>query len=117
MKSGFVSLIGRPNVSKSTLVNAIVGHKVAITTSKPQTTRNIIQGIYNDQDSQIVLMDTPGIHKPTHKLGNYLNKQAYYSIDDTDVVLVLMSADEAISTGDKFVIERVKKIDKPVILV
>ena len=82
MRSGFVSLIGRPNVGKSTLMNSIVGRKVAITSSKPQTTRNIIQGIYNDEETQIVFVDTPGIHKPNHKLGSYLNEQAYFSIND-----------------------------------
>lgn len=117
MKSGFVGLIGRPNVGKSTLVNSIVGKKVAITTSKPQTTRNIIEGIYNDNDSQIVLMDTPGIHKPNHRLGQYLNKQAYYSINDVDVILMLVSGDEELGTGDKFVIDKFKDINKPVILV
>ena len=76
MKSGLIGLVGRPNVGKSTLVNSIVGRKVAIVSNKPQTTRNLIQGIYNDEDSQIVLMDTPGIHKPNHKLGDYLNKEA-----------------------------------------
>ena len=75
MKSGFVSFIGRPNVGKSTLLNSILNKKVVITSNKPQTTRNLIQGIYNDEDSQIVFVDTPGIHKPTHKLGNYLNKE------------------------------------------
>ena len=84
MKSGFVSLVGRPNVGKSTLLNSIVGHKVAITSNKPQTTRNIIEGIYNDSEAQIIFVDTPGIHKPTHKLGKVLNRQAYYSIDDVD---------------------------------
>ncbi len=77
MKSGFVGLIGRPNVGKSTLMNKIIGAKVAITTDKPQTTRNIIQGIYNDSETQIVFVDTPGIHKPNHKLGKYLNREAY----------------------------------------
>ena len=89
MKSGFVSLIGRPNVGKSTLVNQIIGKKVAIISSKPQTTRNIIKGIYNDDDSQIVFIDTPGIHKPNNKLGNVLNKQAYYGINDADILLFL----------------------------
>ena len=74
MKSGFVGLIGRPNVGKSTLINNIIGTKIAIISNKPQTTRNIIQGIYNDEESQIVFVDTPGTHKPNHKLGQYLNK-------------------------------------------
>lgn len=117
MKSGFVGLIGRPNVGKSTLVNSIVGKKVAITTSKPQTTRNIIQGIYNDDETQIVLVDTPGIHKPNHKLGTYLNKQAYYSINDVDIILMLVDGSESLGGGDKFVIEKLANIDKPVILV
>ena len=117
MKSGFVGLIGRPNVGKSTLVNSIVGKKVAITTSKPQTTRNIIEGIYNDSDTQIVLMDTPGIHKPNHKLGNYLNKQAYYSINDVDIILFLVDGSQDLGKGDKFVIEKLENINKPVILV
>lgn len=117
MKSGFVSLIGRPNVGKSTLLNEMVGSKIAITSSKPQTTRNIIQGIYNDSESQIVFVDTPGIHKPTHKLGTILNKQAYYSIDDVDVILFLVDASESLGPGDRYVIERFQTIEKPVILV
>ena len=117
MKSGFVSLIGRPNVGKSTLLNSIVGKKVAITSDKPQTTRNIIQGIYNEEDTQIVFVDTPGIHKPNHKLGKYLNKQAYYSIDDVDIVLMLVDASQPLGPGDKFIIERLQKVDKPVILI
>ena len=117
MKSGFVSLIGRPNVGKSTLLNSIIGKKVAITSSKPQTTRNIIQGIYNEDDAQIVFVDTPGIHKPNHKLGTYLNRQAYYSIDDVDVILFLVDVSQKLGTGDKFVIERFKNADKPVILI
>ena len=117
MKSGLIGLIGRPNVGKSTLVNSIVGRKVAIVSDKPQTTRNLIQGIYNDSDTQIVLMDTPGIHKPNHKLGDYLNKEAYYTMEDVDALLLLLPANEAIGGGDKFIIERIKKLNKPVILV
>ena len=117
MKSGFVSLIGRPNVGKATLLNSIVGKKVAITSDKPQTTRNIIQGIYNEEDTQIVFVDTPGIHKPNHKLGKYLNKQAYYSIDDVDIVLMLVDASQPLGPGDKFIIERLQNVDKPVILI
>ncbi|MCI8446264.1 MAG: GTPase Era [Bacilli bacterium] len=117
MKSGFVSLIGRPNVGKSTLLNEIVGSKVAITSPKPQTTRNIIQGIYNDAESQIVFVDTPGIHKPNNKLGQVLNRQAYYSIDDVDIILLLVDASENLGPGDKYIIERLKEINKPVILI
>ena len=117
MKSGFVGLIGRPNVGKSTLVNSIIGKKVAITSSKPQTTRNIIHGIYTDTDTQIVFVDTPGIHKPNHKLGKYLNKQAYYSIDDVDVILMLVDVSTGLGKGDKFILERLKDIKKPVILI
>lgn len=117
MKSGLIGLVGRPNVGKSTLVNSIVGRKVAIVSNKPQTTRNLIQGIYNDEDSQIVLMDTPGIHKPNHKLGDYLNKEAYYSINDVDAVMFLVPANEEIGGGDKFIIEKLKEANKPVILV
>lgn len=117
MRSGFVGLIGRPNVGKSTLVNSIVGKKVAITSNKPQTTRNIIHGIYTDNDSQIVFVDTPGIHKPNHKLGKYLNKQAYYSIDDVDVILMLVDASMGLGKGDRFILEKLKDISKPVILV
>ena len=117
MKSGFVTLVGRPNVGKSTLLNSIIGKKVAITSSKPQTTRNMINGIYNDSESQIVFVDTPGIHKPSHKLGKYLNKQAYYSINDVDIILFLVDASMPLGSGDKYIIERFKSLSKPVILI
>ena len=117
MKSGFVGIIGRPNVGKSTLINSIVGHKVAITSSKPQTTRNIIQGIYNEDKIQMVFVDTPGIHKPVNKLGKTLNKQAYYSIDDTDIILFIVDAFEGLGKGDIYILDKLKEIDKPVILV
>ncbi len=117
MRSGFVSLVGRPNVGKSTLLNQIIGKKVAITSSKPQTTRNMIQGIYNEPDIQIVFVDTPGIHKPSHKLGSYLNRQAYYSIDDVDVILFLVDASETFGKGNQYIIDKLKETDKPVILV
>jgi GTPase len=117
MKSGFVSIVGRPNVGKSTLINSIIGKKIAITSDKPQTTRNIIQGIYNEDDTQIVFVDTPGIHKPRHKLGKALNRQAYYSISDVDVILFMVDAKEALGPGDKYVMEKLKEETKPVILI
>lgn len=117
MRSGFVSLIGRPNVGKSTLLNSIIGKKIAITSDKPQTTRNIIEGIYNEDEVQMVFVDTPGIHKPKYKLGKYLNKQAYYSIDDVDVIVFLVDGSEALGKGDLYVIEKLKEVSKPVILV
>ncbi len=116
-KSGFVAIVGRPNVGKSTLLNTIIGEKIAITSNKPQTTRNNSQGIYNDEDSQIIFIDTPGIHKPKYKLGKYLNKQAYFMIEDVDIILFIIDASEKLGNGDKFVIERFKSINKPVILI
>lgn len=117
MKSGFISIVGRPNVGKSTLLNSIIGKKIAITSNKPQTTRNLIQGIYNDTDSQLVFMDTPGIHKPNHKLGDMLNKQAYYSIYDVDVIIFIVPCTEKIGSGDLFILDKLKEVNKPVILV
>ena len=117
MKSGFIALVGRPNVGKSTLLNAIMGRKIAITSDKPQTTRNIIQGIYTDNDSQMIFIDTPGIHKPKNRLGKILNKEAYISMDDVDIILFFFVFTENLGKGDKFIIDLFKNTSKPVILV
>ena len=98
-------------------MNSIIGKKVAITSNKPQTTRNSIQGIYHEKDTQIVFVDTPGIHKPNHKLGSYLNKQAYYSSTDVDVILFLIDASTEFGRGDEFVLNKIKEANKPIILV
>ena len=117
MKSGFVSIVGRPNVGKSTLLNQLVGSKIAITSSTAQTTRNMIQGIYHGDDLQIIFVDTPGIHKAKDKLGKVLNKQAYYSLSDVDVILFLTDVTQKLGKGDKFILEKLKENDIPVILV
>ena len=117
MRSGFVSIIGRPNTGKSTLLNSIIKEKVAIISSKPQTTRNLIQGIYNEEDTQIVFVDTPGIHKPIDKMGSALNSQAYYSINDVDIVLLVVDASVPYGKGDKFIIDKLANVEKPVFLV
>ena len=117
MKSGMVSIVGRPNVGKSTLLNAIIGRKVAITSDKPQTTRNIIQGIRTDSDTQMVFVDTPGIHKPKNRLGKILNKEAYFTLNDVDVILFLVDITEPLGKGDMFVIDVLKNVSVPVILV
>lgn len=116
MKCGFVSLVGRPNVGKSTLLNQILGMKLAITSDKVGTTRNIINGIYNDLDSQIIFVDTPGIHKPNHKLGNLLNRKAYTTNDDVDVILFLVDIAKGFGKGDQFVLNKIKDKEIPVIL-
>lgn len=117
MRSGFVSIIGRPNVGKSTLLNALINAKVAITSNKAQTTRNIIQGIYNEPDVQIVFVDTPGIHKPVSKLGKVLNKQSYSLTKDVDAILFVVDAKDGLGKGDKFIIDSLEKSKSPVILV
>lgn len=116
-KSGFVSIIGRPNVGKSTFLNYCLGQKVSIISPKPQTTRNVIQGIYTTEDAQIIFIDTPGIHKPKHELGEYMNKQAFRSIKDVDLVLLLFDGSSDFGTGDEFVLKMLKKINASVILV
>ena len=117
MKSGFVSIVGRPNVGKSTLLNAILERHIAITSDKSGTTRNIIEGVYNDEDSQIVFVDTPGIHKPKHKLGTVLNKKAYSMTTNVDLVLFLVDIKEGFGKGDSFILDKLKQDNQKVILV
>ena len=107
MKSGMVSIVGRPNVGKSTLLNKILNEKIAITSDKAGTTRNIILGVYNDDDSQIVFVDTPGIHKPMHKLGKVLNDKAYLMTNDIDLILFIVDISRGFGKGDKFVLDRI----------
>lgn len=116
-KSGFVALIGRPNVGKSTLLNHVIGQKVAIMSDKPQTTRNKIHGVYTTKDAQVIFVDTPGIHKPKHKLGEFMTKVAEQTLNEVDLILFLVNADEEIGRGDKYIIERLKKVNKPIFLV
>ena len=116
MKCGFVSLVGRPNVGKSTLLNSILGIKLAITSDKAGTTRNVINGIYNDKDSQIIFVDTPGIHKSNHKLGNLLNKKAYNNTEGVDVILFLVDISKGFGKGDQFILNKIKDKDVPIIL-
>ncbi len=116
-KSGFVALIGRPNVGKSTLLNAIIGQKVAIMSDKPQTTRNKIHGVYTTDEAQIVFIDTPGIHKPKHRLGEFMSKIAENTLNEVDLTLFLVNAEEEIGKGDRYIIERLKKVNQPVFLV
>ena len=116
-KSGFVTIIGRPNVGKSTLMNAIIGQKIAITSSKPQTTRNRIQTVYTSDEGQIVFVDTPGIHKAKNKLGDYMVNTAYGSMNGVDVLLWLVEPTTYIGAGEKSILEQIKKAGLPTILV
>ena len=117
MKSGTVSIVGRPNVGKSTLLNKILDKKIAITSNKAQTTRNIILGVLNDDDSQIVFSDTPGIHKPKNKLGNLLNKKAWTMTNDVDLVLFMVDIDKGFGKGDQFILDKLKQEEAKVILI
>ena len=116
-KSGFVAIVGRPNVGKSTFMNYVLGQKIAIMSDKAQTTRNKIQGVYTNQDCQIVFLDTPGIHKPKHELGNCMVESAYSALKEVDAVLFMVNAAEKRGPGDDFIIEKLKKIKTPVFLV
>ena len=116
-KSGFVSIVGRPNVGKSTLMNNVVGEKIAIMSDKPQTTRNTIQAVYTDEDCEIVFLDTPGIHKPKNKLGEFMVKSATDAFKNVDLVLFVVDDSKKIGPGDRKIIEDLKGIKTPVILV
>lgn len=117
IKSGFVTLIGRPNVGKSTLMNKIIGQKIAITSNKPQTTRNRIQTVYTDERGQIVFLDTPGIHKAKNKLGDYMVNVAEKTLKEVDVILWLVEPSTFIGAGERHIIEQLKKIKTPVFLI
>ena len=116
MKSGFVSLIGRPNAGKSTLLNHILGEKIAIVSDKPQTTRNRILGIYNDNDSQVIFVDTPGVHKPRHRLGEYMAEATNVGLFEGDIVYYVVDAMKAFGGGEAYIIERFKRLKIPVYL-
>ena len=116
MKSGFIAIVGRPNAGKSTLLNTIMQQKLAIISNKPQTTRNNIQGILTDEDSQIIFIDTPGIHKPHHELGRTLNKSAYSSLQDVDVIYYMVDASVPFGSGEEFVLNQIKNKSENIFL-
>ena len=116
-KSGFVSIVGRPNVGKSTLMNNVVGEKIAIMSDKPQTTRNTIQAVYTDEEAQVVFLDTPGIHKPKNKLGEFMVKSATDAFKNVDLVLFVVDESKKIGPGDRKIIDDLKNIKTPVVLV
>lgn len=116
-KSGFISIIGRPNVGKSTFLNRVIGQKIAIMSDKPQTTRNKIQGVLTTEDSQFIFIDTPGIHKPKHKLGDFMMKVAQNTLKEVDLILFMVNADEGYGRGDQYIIDKLQSIQTPVFLV
>lgn len=117
MKSGFIAIIGRPNAGKSTLLNSILDRKVAIISDKPQTTRNRITGVWTRDEAQIVFLDTPGIHKPKHKLGQYMVDIAQSTLDEVDVIYYMVDATVEFGSGEAYIIERLKKVNTPVFLI
>ncbi|PID16784.1 GTPase Era [Sporosarcina sp. P34] len=116
-KSGFISIIGRPNVGKSTFINRMVGQKIAIMSDKPQTTRNKVQGIVTTDTSQMIFIDTPGVHKPKHRLGDFMLKVTRSTLSEVDVIMFMVNADEKIGTGDRYIMEWLEKSKTPVFLV
>jgi GTPase len=116
-KSGFVTIIGRPNVGKSTLLNQVIGQKIAIMSDKPQTTRNKIQAVYTTEEAQVIFIDTPGIHKPKHKLGDFMTRTAQQTLNEVDLILFVINAEEGYGRGDQFIIDRLQHVQNPVFLV
>ena len=116
-KSGFIALIGRPNVGKSTLLNQVIGQKIAIMSDKAQTTRNKIQGVYTTDKAQMIFIDTPGIHKPKSRLGDFMVESAYSALHEVDAICFVTSADQPLGRGDELIMERLKKVDTPVFLI
>lgn len=116
-KSGFISIIGRPNVGKSTFLNRVIGQKIAIMSDKPQTTRNKVQGVLTTEDAQFIFIDTPGIHKPKHKLGDFMLRIAQNTLQEVDIVLFMINAEEGYGRGDEFIIEKLQAVQTPIFLV
>jgi GTP-binding protein Era len=117
LKSGFVSIIGRPNVGKSTLLNTIIGEKIAIVSNKPQTTRNILQGIYTCEEGQIIFIDTPGIHKPKHLLGEYMLTVSTRSMEEVDLVYYMTDIKKEFGAGEQFIVDQLQQIKAPIFLI
>lgn len=116
-RSGFISIIGRPNVGKSTFLNRVIGQKIAIMSDKPQTTRNKVQGVLTLEDSQLIFIDTPGIHKPKHRLGDFMMKVAQNTLKEVDLILFMVNAEEGYGRGEEFIIEKLQNVKTPVFLV
>lgn len=116
-KSGFIAIIGRPNVGKSTFMNQAIGQKIAIMSDKPQTTRNKIQGVLTQPDAQMIFIDTPGIHKPKHRLGEFMVRTAENTLNEVDVILFMINAKEGYGKGDQYIIDLLQKVNRPVYLI
>lgn len=116
-KSGFIGIVGRPNVGKSTLMNSILGEKIVIMSDKPQTTRNAIRGVYTENDAQLIFIDTPGIHKPKNKLGEYMTDMALRTLDEVDIILLIVDERADLGPGDEYVLEALKSVKTPKFLI
>ncbi|MFB1050782.1 GTPase Era [Paraliobacillus sp. JSM ZJ581] len=116
-KSGFITIIGRPNVGKSTFINKVIGQKIAIMSDKAQTTRNTIQGVLTQQEAQFIFIDTPGIHKPKHRLGDFMVKLAENTLNEVDIIMFMINAEEGFGRGDQYIIDRLENVNNPVFLI